>query len=256
MSGNPITETDLQAYVDDQLDAGGRLEVADYLVRNPEVAARVLADLRATEAMRMLARRDASPPAARLTTAASHLESGLKRSRRTARLRWAASVAVILTSLAGIGAYQSGRGLTFSAPASATIPVYVEEAMMSHRTALKRQQMRSQLETPRFDPKDVRAATRIRIPRLPDGWRLRDVQVFPSDYGPSLQIVADGQTAPLFLFAAVGRSELSDKPVMRTSDSGPIACWSRDGIIYVLSGGRSAADLQAAAADLSDNMDA
>ena len=40
-----ITECDLQAYVDDQLDAAGRLEVADYLVRHPEAAARVLADL-------------------------------------------------------------------------------------------------------------------------------------------------------------------------------------------------------------------
>ena len=31
-----ITETELQAYVDDQLDAMGRLEVADYLVRHPD----------------------------------------------------------------------------------------------------------------------------------------------------------------------------------------------------------------------------
>ena len=40
-----ITECDLQAYVDDQLDPAGRLEVADYLVRHPDVAARVLEDL-------------------------------------------------------------------------------------------------------------------------------------------------------------------------------------------------------------------
>lgn len=257
MTGHPITETDLQAYVDDQLDAAGRLEVADYLVRHPEAAARVLSDLRAAEAMRCLAHEGAALPSARLVQAATQLDGAVRRHRRVSRLRWAASIAVAMASLAGINAYHNGRPPSLSTPARASTPIYVEEAMMSHRTALKRRQMRSQVETPHFDPGDIRAATHIRVPRFPDGWRLLDVQVFPSDYGPSLQVVLDGkQKAPLFLFAAVGTSELSVTPAMRMSDGTPIACWSRDGMIYVLSGGQSAQALKAAALDLADNQEA
>ena len=44
---DPITEDDLHAYVDDQLDATRRIEVEEHLAHNPEAAARVMADLSA-----------------------------------------------------------------------------------------------------------------------------------------------------------------------------------------------------------------
>ena len=40
-----IIDTDLDAYVDNQLDAAGRLRVETWLARNPDAAARVMADL-------------------------------------------------------------------------------------------------------------------------------------------------------------------------------------------------------------------
>ncbi len=42
----PISQYDLHAYVDDQLDAARRIAVEDYLARHPKRAAEVMADLR------------------------------------------------------------------------------------------------------------------------------------------------------------------------------------------------------------------
>ena len=48
---DPITETDLHAFVDGQLDVARRIEVEDYLAGHPEIAARVMADMRARDAL-------------------------------------------------------------------------------------------------------------------------------------------------------------------------------------------------------------
>ena len=50
---DPITEVDLHAFIDDQLLPERRLDVEDHLARHPEVAARVMADLRARDALKL-----------------------------------------------------------------------------------------------------------------------------------------------------------------------------------------------------------
>ena len=42
MTAETITEAEIQAYIDGQLEPTHRLEVADHLVRTPEVAARAM----------------------------------------------------------------------------------------------------------------------------------------------------------------------------------------------------------------------
>ena len=41
---DPITETDIHAFIDGQLDVARRIEVEDYLAGHPEIAAHVMAD--------------------------------------------------------------------------------------------------------------------------------------------------------------------------------------------------------------------
>jgi anti-sigma factor RsiW len=43
---DPVTDADLDAYVDDQLDVARRIEVEAFLSARPEAAARVMSDLR------------------------------------------------------------------------------------------------------------------------------------------------------------------------------------------------------------------
>ncbi|RUU56499.1 anti-sigma factor, partial [Mesorhizobium sp. M7A.T.Ca.TU.009.01.1.1] len=43
---DPVTDIDLDAYVDDQVDVTRRIEVEAFLSARPEAAARVMSDLR------------------------------------------------------------------------------------------------------------------------------------------------------------------------------------------------------------------
>lgn len=250
-----ISEFELQAYVDDQLDPVGRLEVADYLVRNPDVAARVLADLRTRDAMRALAFAPAAPVPDRIGRSAEQLATALRRGGARRRFGRAALTAMVLIglSLASAPYWQDWHVVT---PAKAAVPEFVEEALMSHRTAMVRSRMPSQVEIPNFDPADVRNATHIAVPEMPRGWRIEDVQLFPSDYGPSLQIVIDaGPERQLSLFAARASEGLPGVPVMANVMGDDIAYWAREGTVYVLMGG-PADFLAPAASDLADNQDA
>ncbi len=77
---DPITEADLNAYIDGQLDLGRRIEVEEHLSARPEVAARVMADLHTRDALRAAfgsARDDAGrvgPQPERLAAAARRLD--------------------------------------------------------------------------------------------------------------------------------------------------------------------------------------
>ncbi|MCP6559629.1 zf-HC2 domain-containing protein, partial [Klebsiella pneumoniae] len=48
---DPITEHDLNAYVDGQLDLARRIEVEGHLAARPDIAAQVMADLRTRDAL-------------------------------------------------------------------------------------------------------------------------------------------------------------------------------------------------------------
>ena len=159
-----ITECELHAYVDDQLDAMGRLEVADYLVRNPDVAARVLADLSVRDAMRALAERDEQPVPQRVHDSARKVEGALHRSRLFRRLSGGLAMAAGIVAAVALGVGKLNMGV---APTAQAMPVFIEEALMSHKTALVRSHMKSQPEIPHFDPADVRSATHINVPVLP-----------------------------------------------------------------------------------------
>ncbi len=50
---DPVTDADLDAYVDDQLDVARRIEVEAFLSARPETAARVMSDLRTRDELRV-----------------------------------------------------------------------------------------------------------------------------------------------------------------------------------------------------------
>lgn len=64
LTTTPITESDLLAFVDDQLGPSRRGEIEDYLVRCPEAAHRVAADLALLEGLRLLCGRPVTVPVA------------------------------------------------------------------------------------------------------------------------------------------------------------------------------------------------
>src|SRR5215213_1193991 len=154
---DPITESDLHAFVDGQLDVQRRIEVEEHLAGRPEVAARVMADLRARDVLGLafggeLQRRPPEP----IMDAARRLERGLV--WRCIGLQLQRAAAVVLLVGAGwfahaqVGLFEISEGEAAPWP-----PAFVEDARHSHETALIRARMVSQPEAADYDPTEILA---------------------------------------------------------------------------------------------------
>ena len=72
-----VIDADLDAYVDNQLDATSRLRVEKYLSRNPEAAAQVMRDLSIRNALKLSFAGDEEHFRPETREAARRLSSGL-----------------------------------------------------------------------------------------------------------------------------------------------------------------------------------
>ncbi len=189
---DPVSDDDLQAYVDDELTVARRIDVEAYLSAHPAEASRVMADLRIRDELRLAladSPRSVLNAPARLATAdaARRLEGALSRERWMRRLRLAASVALLIG--AGWLAHAQFGPLGVSrVVASDLAPAYLDDAVRAHRTSQLRADMNSQPVQASYDAAEIRAATAIVMPSLPDDWKVADVQIFPSAFGPSVEM--------------------------------------------------------------------
>jgi anti-sigma factor RsiW len=250
---DPITETDLLAYVDDQLDAARRIEVEDYLARNPEAAMQVMADLKDRDALRMAFAATLPRPSAAMLDAAGRLERGLAWQDFRSRLRRAASVVVLI----GFGWFAHGQvGLGISdSEASPKPPAFVEDALHSHETALLRAKMVSQPRTAAYNPAEILAVTGIQLPSLPDEWRVVDAQVFPSREGHSVEVTIDaGDLGRVSLFAARVPAFNVIAPTLARLDSVKAVYWQTGPLAYALTGTGGDRTIERAALRLSRQL--
>ncbi|MBB5715213.1 anti-sigma factor family protein [Sphingomonas aerophila] len=244
-----ITDAELQAFIDDQLDTEGRIDVLTHLLDDAPSCRRTLLDLRSREVMRALAER-AALPSDRLVLLAKRLQ------RRAEPRRAGWRHAAIAGTAAMLAAWPLALAVMPSSPRPGrpTLPSYYEEALEARRVALLRQAMVSQVETPDLDPKDIRTATRIRIPVLPHGWQIADVQLFPSDFGPAVQVsIRSAQGGSLFLFATHADTGAPGQPKVNRIGGTDLVAWSAGGNTYVLAGARLRGRLIDMADDLADN---
>jgi len=233
---SPISETDLLAYVDDQIDVARRIEVEDHLAQNPEVAAKVMADLMARDMLRLALAGELPRPAERTFEAARRLERGLLWRAAGLRLRRVAAVAALI----GIGWFSHAQmGLFEIADSNAApkLPGFVEDAFHSHRTAFLRARMTSQPEARNYDRAEIITATGIELPRLPEDWRVVDVQVFPSRDGHSVEMVVDTtDLGRLALFAAHVSAFHVIAPTTAHFDATKAVYWQNGQLAYALTG--------------------
>lgn len=199
---DPVTEADLQAYVEDRLPMTRRIEVEAHLCRDIGAAMRVIADLRIRDELRLALGEMPRMGSIATTKAARRLERGLATSRLARRFRQVAAVAM-LVGLGWLAHSQFGPLGVGEVVASTMPPAYVADAVRAHRTTLIRAAMHSQLVAPRYDPAEIRSATAIILPTLPDDWTVTDVQIFPSTFGPSVEMtIRAGSIGTVSLFAA------------------------------------------------------
>ncbi|KLK89447.1 hypothetical protein AA309_31370 [Microvirga vignae] len=250
---DPITETDLLAYVDDQLTPARRIEVEEYLARAPEAAARIMADLKDRDALRLVHAAPLARPSETMLQSAARLERALAWQELGLKLRRIAAVVTLI----GFGWFahgQVGLGINDS-EASPKPPAFVEDALHSHETGLLRARMISQPEVAAFDPAEILAETGIRLPVLPDNWQVRDAQIFPSRYGHSIEIAIDAEDlGRVSLFAAhVPVFDVID-PTIARFDGAKTVYWQISQLAYALTGNGSDKALERAALRLSRKL--
>jgi anti-sigma factor RsiW len=248
---DPITEADLHAFVDSQLDMTRRMEVEDHLARHPEVAARVMVDLRARDALELaFGGRLARHPPMQVLDAARRLERGLVWRPLGRRLRRAVA-AVLLMGVGWFAHAQVGLFEIADSLASSTPPAFVEDARHSHQTALVRTRMVSQPQAGDYDPAEILAETGIALPELPPEWRVVDAQVFPSHLGHSVELALETETlGRVSIFAARSQSFGVTAPTLARSAKGATVYWQSGELVYALTASASEVALEKAAARL------
>jgi anti-sigma factor RsiW len=250
---DPITEADLLAYVDDQLDPARRIETEEYLAHEPEAAARVMADLKDRDTLRLIHSAPLPRPSEKLFEATRRLERALAWQELSLKLRRMAAVVALI----GFGWFahgQVGLGITDS-EASPKPPAFVEDALHAHETALVRARMVSQRETAEYDPAEILAETGIRLPPLPEGWQVRDAQVFPSRDGHSVEIAVDAdELGRVSLFAAQVPVFNVIDPTVARFDKAKTVYWQTGQLAYALTGTGSDKAIERAAIRLSRKL--
>lgn len=249
---DPITQTDLIAYIDGELDPMRRVEVEAHLARHPEDAVVVMADLRDRDALREAFAQPTSSGPERLRSGARRIDRALAWQRVGNRLRRAAAIVVLV----GAGWLAHTDIGTFGVPnsiASPIDPALAEEAQQAREAVQIRARAVSQRATSAYDEADLEAATGVDLPEMPNGWVVRDVQIFPGRHGTGVEIeIETRDLGQLSLFAKRSNGAVvpeGSEPVARSVD-GATAYWRNGHTAYALSGSRDHPALHAAAARL------
>lgn len=247
---DPITDADLCAYVDGELDGRRKMEVERYLSRDPAAAAAVMADLHGREVLRLAAGGE-RPPRSDVLEAARMLDRKLSRNRVRQLLPPASMFA--LAVLCAVLAQDRISGF-FGAPAAAAVPAFVSEAIDTHKAARMRETMSSEIKDTVLDRAEIRKAARIVFPAPAHGWRILDSRVVPSDEGPGLEISLDaGSGAPVTFFAVPTTEKAPATPESVEVDGSPVAFWRAGDMGYALTGDVGLREIDRLATDFADN---
>ncbi|OLP58215.1 Fis family transcriptional regulator [Xaviernesmea oryzae] len=251
---DPILQGDLDAYVDGQLPPERRIQVEAHLAAHPAIAAQVMSDLSLRGRLKLALRQGEPMGRPETREAARRLERSLRFSLLVERGRRMAAAAAIIafawTATSWLGPFRATEVVASEPP-----PVHVEEAVRAHQTAMLRENMRSQPETLAYDREDIRAATAIVMPTLPAGWKVVDVQIFPSRFGPSVEVaISTDEGAQRSLFA-VRPGAFSVRPVhLYRIDGTQAADWQIGEVAYALVSGQATDKLAREAEALSATL--
>ncbi len=243
---DPIIDADLDAYVDGELDVARRIQVESFLSENPAIAAKVMADLSMRGELRLALASESAFGRPETRDAARRLERGLTYGRIFHSMQRIAAVGVLVA--AGWVAHTSFGAFTATeVAASVPAPAYVEDAVRAYQTALLRQSVPSQ-PVASYKAEDIRAATAIVMPQLPEDWKISDVQIFPSEFGPSVEMaIKTPQDRQISLFA-VRPGAFAVQSVKHVAlDKAEAAYWQIGEVAYALVAGDREINLDAEA---------
>lgn len=249
---NAIPDHEIQAYLDGELPRSRMIEIEAHLSRDADAAVALMADMRSWNEVRLAYGGRSDEPTRENVAAARRLERGLVRRMWMGRVRRGAAIMALVGSgwlaHAALGPWIISRVSAFDLP-----PAYVADAVRAYKATELRLSMASQIESRAIDAFEIRAATEIIVPDLPESWEVEDVQVFPSTQGPSLQIAIQTNAFGLVTLFAV-RSDTTDitAPVLTRNEGFTTAHWQVGNIDYALVAKVDTPLLEAAIGTLAD----
>lgn len=236
MTQRPITEDDLQAYVDDALDPERRAAVEAFLAGNPEIEERVATDLHHRRALR-----EALAPIANEPLPARFNLSRLADERRKPRFAGWSSVAAALALLLVGGASGWSLRLASERP-PAGIGSLAQEAAESYAVFApdlgRPVEIRASDEAQLVHWASRRLDRPVKVPNLSAaGYTFLGGRVVPTPHGPAALYMYDNGSGTRLVMLTRNMAIDKNAP-MATDDKGQVATvsWARDGLGYSLVG--------------------
>jgi len=213
---------EIEAYIDGELDLARRMAVEDHLSRNPDLAAKIMADFRNRSALQLLAGAD--------VTLSRSLAGAIEKIRKESRSFWhrptlgfVAIAAALLTSVT-----------MFSRDDPP--PAYINLAVASHRTLADR--ISFNVNNPVSErTRALLLASRIAVPRLPSDWQVTDVELLDAAAEPAMLIaVKTTEGHYLSILAIRKRSSAPRDPDTVRNGGQSVAYWRKGDFSYALTG--------------------
>ncbi|WP_289296642.1 anti-sigma factor [uncultured Reyranella sp.] len=207
-SGFPIDENELQAFVDDRLDADRRAAVEAHLAAYPDLAERMGTERRQRAMLRSrLDAKFAEPVPARLRIA------NLRAARRASWTRgWTSAAAAVALFVAGVTAGWFANGIAPTPLAPAPTASVAQGAQSAHRTFVVEiahpVEVGVQQEAHLLQWLSKRLGRKLAAPDLsPFGYRLMGGRLLPGGSGAAAQLMYDdpsGRRLTIYVRAAEG----------------------------------------------------
>ncbi|MHA6767473.1 anti-sigma factor family protein [Sphingobium ummariense] len=237
--GRPITDDDLQGYVDDAIDSRRRAEVEAYLAGYPQIAERIAVD----RALRSTLREALGPIADEPVPAELNLARLIDRHQRSHQSwrsgPWQVAAALLLMVVGGVG----GWGLrSAQEPPRAGIAALAQEATDSY--AVYAPDVGRPVEITATDaPQLIKWASRrlerpVSIPDLSGaGYSFIGGRVVPTPHGPAVLYMFDNGKGTRLTLLSRNMAIDRDTP-MKLGNAGSVTSvsWSRDGLGFSLVG--------------------
>ena len=240
----PMDPLELSAYADGELAPDRRIAVERWLAHNPHAAAQVMADLQLRNELLLAHDGQGNTSSASVDALALRLGGKLTRDQAFLRAR-PALAAVLLVTLGWFLHDLPGTAVTEA------VPHYVTAAVEAHHATELRAQMHFQTQPLEPAAAEILRRTEIELPSLPADWSVADIQLYPSEFGPSIEVaVTTSDRGLLSIFAARPGEDQVVPPVMRDVEDTTTAYWQSGKTAYVLVASADAPDMTGAAMSL------
>jgi anti-sigma factor RsiW len=240
-----ITDAEIQAYIDGQLDMAGRIAVERHLEAHPDAAAAIMEGLRLQDELRLFLAEEAWPAPPATVALARQLTRRLNWRAFGLRFRQGLAAAALLA--AGWFAHAE-LGLVVDEVSAAHAPPYAEEAAQAYEAARLELASGTVPNHALLSLPAERAGGTVPVPAMPEGLAFLGSDLVRGEAGTGLLALFDaGRGRIVTLFATEADDFAVTGPHVATAHGDPTVFWQLGHFAYALNGALSEAELLAIA---------